>query len=343
MSVLWWCDESTFDERAVRRGRRQGASARLGRALCTGRGKIGVGTTRMRVRRDDQLPVYTYETVPGVPSVSILRFGREPSLGGLPPDAHSHDFLVLAYFEWDGGSLRLGEREWQIEAGDVYLLAPGEVADPGGLEDAKGWAVFFPPEVLGSQAPGTFLSWRAHPLLFPFVRGAAGGAQRLKVPPEERASWSEHLSALDLELRQRQDGYREAVLAHLTLLLVDLSRLAADVVGDFRLKDEPLLAEVFSFIEDHYYEPISLRDVARAVSLSRGHLTTVVRRKTGRTVQEWIAERRMAEARRLLVETDLTVEDVGRRVGYGEPSYFVRSFRRAHGSTPLNWRRAGRP
>jgi AraC family transcriptional activator of pobA len=144
---------------------------------------------------------------------------------------------VLTYFERDGGSLRLGEKAWQIEAGDVYLIAPGEIADPSGLEEAEGWGVFFPPEVLGSGVPGAFLSWRAHPLLFPFVRGAAGGAQRLKVPPEDRPAWSERLSALNLELNQRHDSYREAVLAHLTLLLVDLSRLAADVVGDLRLKD----------------------------------------------------------------------------------------------------------
>jgi AraC-like DNA-binding protein len=253
---------------------------------------------------------------------------------------------VLAYFERGGGSMWLGDREWRLEAGDVYVIAPGEVVgvgdDPSSLHEAEGWGVFFLPEVLGPQTPGAFLSWRAHPLLFPFVRGAAGGAGRLKVPPAERPSWSERLLALDLELGQRHDGYREAALAHLTLLLVGVSRLA-DVVGDLRLNDEPLLAEVFGFIEERYREPISLKDVARAVSLSRGHLTTVVRRKTGRTVQEWIAERRMSEARRLLLQTDLAVEEVGRRVGYGDPGYFVRSFRRAHGMTPLGWRRAGRP
>jgi len=42
----------------------------------------------------------------------------------------------------------------------VYLIAPGEFVDPSGLEEAEGWAVFFPPEVLGSQPPGAFLSWR---------------------------------------------------------------------------------------------------------------------------------------------------------------------------------------
>jgi AraC family transcriptional regulator, transcriptional activator of pobA len=234
-----------------------------------------LGTTRMLGRRNNGPPVYTYEAVPGVPQVSTMRLGRGSS--EVRPGAHSHDFLVLAYFERGGGSMWLGNREWQIEAGDVYLIAPGEVVgagdDASGLHEPGGWAVFFQPEVLGSQVPGAFLSWRAHPLLFPFVRGAAGGAQRLKVPPAERPSFSEHLSALDLELRHRQDGYREAVLSHLTLLLVDVSRLAVDVVGDLRLKDEPLLAEVFGFIEDRYHEPISLRDVARAVSLSQGHLT----------------------------------------------------------------------
>jgi AraC-like DNA-binding protein len=301
----------------------------------------------MLKRRTTASPVYTYEAVPGMPAVGTFRLDRA-SLQGLGPDhTHAHDFLVLAYFERGGGTLRLGDREWTVQAGDVYVVAPGEVVavgdDPSGLADAEGWAVSFPLEGLGPQAPDALLGWRAHPLLLPFARGAATGAQRLRVPPAERRSWSERLRALELELRERRDGYREAVVAHLTLLLVGVSRLAADVVGDLALKNEPVLADVFGVIEARYHERISLRDVAAAVSLSPGHLTTVVRRKTGRTVQEWITERRMAQARRLLVETDVTVAEVGRRVGYADPVYFARSFRRAHATTPLRWRHAGRP
>jgi AraC family transcriptional regulator, transcriptional activator of pobA len=278
--------------------------------------------------------------------VSTLKFGRKLAASGGLPGAHSHDFLTLVYFERDGGSLRSGERRWELRAGDAFVSSPGEVHDPRGLAEAEGWAVFFPAEVLAPSGSGVFLSWRSHPLLFPFVAGVdqpGGTARRLIVPPEDRPSWSARLSALDMELRKRRDGYREAALAHLTLLLVDVGRLAAEVVGELRLNDEPLLAEVFGFVEERYRDPVSLKDVARAVSLSPGHLTTVVRRKTGRTVLEWIAERRLAQARRLLVETDLAVEEVGHRVGYNDPGYFVRSFRRAHGTTPLSWRRAGRP
>ena len=123
---------------------------------------------------------------------------------------------------------------------------------------------------------------------------------------------------------------------------MDVSRLAADVVADLRLRREPLLADVFAFIEARYHGRISLRDVAAAMNVTPGHLTTVVRRKTGRTVHEWIAERRMAQARRLLVESDAPVAEIGRWVGYDDPVYFARTYRRMHGATPLRWRRAGR-
>jgi AraC family transcriptional activator of pobA len=305
-----------------------------------------LGRTREQGKRGNAPPVFTYEAAPGAPLVSALKLGRELAASGGLPGTHSHDFLALAYFEQDGGWLRSGERRWELRAGEAFVIPPGEVHDPRGLAEAEGWAVFFPAEVLAPSGSMAFLSWRSHPLLFPFVAGVdrpGGAARRLVVPPEDRPAWSLRLSALDLELRERREGYREAALAYLTLLLVGVSRLAAEVAGDLRLNDEPLLAEVFGFVEERYGEPISLKDVARAVSLSPGHLTTVVRRKTGRTVVEWIPERRLAQARRLLVETDLSAEEVGRRIGYNDPTYFVRSFKRAHGTTPLAWRRAGRP
>ena len=297
----------------------------------------------------DGPPVYTYDPVPGVPPVAVTRFhGHAHAAGGLPRvHPHAHDFLALAYFSRGGGSVRVSDRHWPVQAGDVFVVAPGQVVgggdDTAGLDDTAGWAVLFSPEVIGAGAPGAFLAWRAHPLLFPFVGGAAGRPQRLRVPVADRPAWSARLSALEHELQRRDDGHREAVLAHLTLLLVEISRLAADVVDDLRLRDEPLLAEVFDVIERRYGERLSLKDVAAAVGRTPGHLTTVVRRRTGRTVGAWITERRMAQARTLLAQTDGTVAEVGRRVGYGDPAYFTRIFRRFHGATPLGWRGASRP
>jgi AraC-like DNA-binding protein len=83
---------------------------------------------------------------------------------------------------------------------------------------------------------------------------------------------------------------------------------------------------------------LSLRDVAGELGMTPGHLTTVVRRRTGRTVGKWITDRRMAGARALLAETDLPVAEVARRVGMSDPGYFSRLFARAHGASPREWR-----
>lgn len=302
-------------------------------------------TRQVETRRDGP-PAFTYLPVPGVPSVSVLRFG--PGTPEWPPGAghrHFHDFPLMCYFDHGGGEMQIASRAWRVDDGDVYVVAPGEivgVSDPTGMENARGWGVLFLPEALGPQAPGSLLAWRTHPLLSPFARGAAGGATRLRVPIGERPGWSERMESLDRELRRRRDGYQPAVLSLLTLLLVDLARLVSDVAGEFRLNGEPLLADVFTFIEAQYRAGISLADVAAAVNLTPGYLTTLVRQKTGRPVQEWIAERRLTQARRLLVETDLSVDEIGDAIGYHDPGYFTRQFKRSHGVTPLAWRRASR-
>ena len=303
--------------------------------------------TRLTGRRIDGAPVYEYVRTPDAPPVSVLRFSFDqlPVGDELGNHAHAHEFLVLAYFERGGGSLRLGDREYPLTSGDAFVIAPGEVVRPSEHDHsvaAEGWCVFFPPEIVAAEALGGSLGWRSHPLLFPFVGRAAGGAQRLPVPPAERAAWSRHVAAIERELDQPRDGSAEAALAYLTLLLVSAARISIDIGQDLRRRSEPLLAAVFEFIEEHYYEPISLATIAADVGLTPGHLTTVVRRKTGRSVQRWITERRMAEARGLLRGTDLTVEAVAARVGYRQPSYFIKHFRRDHSITPATWRRRTR-
>jgi AraC-like DNA-binding protein/quercetin dioxygenase-like cupin family protein len=304
-------------------------------------------TTRLTGRRIDGAPVYEYVRGPDTPAVSVLRFsGAELPVGDPADDhAHAHDFLVLAYFERGAGAFRLDNQVWPVAPGDAFVIAPGEVVRvaPGDqVRAAEGWTVFFPPEVIASGSLGALMTWWSHPLLFPFVGRAAGGAQRLRVPPDERPVWSAHVAAIERELREPRDGSSDAVLAHLTLLLVGVSRISVDLGDDLRLRNEPLLAAVFEFIEEHYSDPISLADVAASVGLTPGHLTTVVRRKTGRPVQQWITERRMAEARKLLRQTDLTVEAIATHTGYRQASFFIKQFKRAHAVTPAAWGREAR-
>jgi AraC family transcriptional regulator, transcriptional activator of pobA len=291
------------------------------------------------------VPLVGYPRAPGAPPVTVVRWtGGAAGRPAAAAQPHAHDFLVLLYVERGDGELRVDDHGWPLHIGDAFVVAPGAVVrpDPFGQGDGLVWVVFFPSDVVDPGGPGPLVSWRSHPLLLPFARGLASGAQRLRVPVGDRQVWSEHLAALEQELRERRDSYADAARALLTLLLVRLSRLDGDVPHGLRSRREPLLAAVFDVIETRYHESISLTDVAGAVGRSPGHVTTVVARRTGRTVQQWIIERQMQEARRLLVDTDLTVAAVAAHVGYRDAAYFIRRFRLAHGVPPAAWRLAGR-
>ncbi len=289
------------------------------------------------------MPLYAHRRVPGVPPVGVLRVrGHQGHPGpAIPLHPHAHDFLVLVLVERGHGTLRREGADRTVEAGDLLVIGPGEeiTPDPALMRDAHFTAVHFPADVVAAES---LPSWRSHPLLSPFVRGIAGGVGQLHVPEGRRAELAERIAAVEHELSLRRDGYAEAVLAHLTLLLVAVSRLAATTPGPVALRDDALLAAVFDTIEQGFRRPLSLRDVAASVGLSPGHLTTVVGRRTGRTVGQWIDERRMTEARRLLAGTDLTTGEIAVRTGFTDSRYFSRRFRSAHGVTPAEWRRVGR-
>jgi AraC-like DNA-binding protein len=271
------------------------------------------------VRLRDGVPVYQYRAGSDTPPVSVVRAD-----GILEHEVHIHDFPVLWYSQ---------------SAGVVYVVAPGAAVDPGQVPHRdSGVGVFFDPTALDGEGRSPWPSWSAHPLLFPFVHGRPSGLLQLTVPAARQPVWSTAIVSIESELAERKEGYRQAALAHLTLLLIDVARLADDVVGDLRRSGEPLLADVFAVIDRHLGQPLSLRDVANELGITPGHLTTVVRRRTGRTVQEWIIERRMVEARSLLSETDLSVAEIARRVGISDPGYFSRQFRRTHGTSPRDWR-----
>ncbi|MEB3278789.1 MAG: AraC family transcriptional regulator [Lyngbya sp.] len=101
----------------------------------------------------------------------------------------------------------------------------------------------------------------------------------------------------------------------------------------------PRLREIFEFIELNYHQSIKLKEVAQAVGYSSAYLTDLVRRLTGKTVNNWIVERRIAEARRLLLETDNSIEKIAFKIGYQNLNHFYSQFRNYHNKTPQAWRK----
>lgn len=82
-----------------------------------------------------------------------------------------------------------------------------------------------------------------------------------------------------------------------------------------------------------------LRDYAAALSLTPTHLNRITRAQTGLSAARFIEARQFREARRLLAYTRMSVAEVGYALGFDDPAYFSRVFRRHTGETPTGYRK----
>ncbi len=258
-------------------------------------------------------------------------------LSGFEREPHGHRFYEVMYVTAGNGWHRVGLENSKVTAGSVLLVAPGEVHDTRGLVGVKGWLLLFEASVLDNGRQ-RWVDLPGEIAFLPFARSSSA-TPKLMVPAPDRAEWNARFASLATELEGAALGRELVVRAELESLLIRIARLMGPSMK-LGAVNRPLLSEVFQFIDTRFAKPISLVDVAKAVRRSKAHLTTVVRQATGRSVLQWITERRMAEARRMLVETELEVGEIAGLVGFGEASYFIRRFQIAHHMTPLAFRQS---
>ena len=98
------------------------------------------------------------------------------------------------------------------------------------------------------------------------------------------------------------------------------------------------LRAVESYVEACLHRSIALEDLAAVASLSSFHFLRAFKQSLGVTPGQYVLDRRMERARHLLRSTELSVGEVGLRVGFEYSSHFARAFRRATGVTPSAYR-----
>ncbi|GAB18532.1 putative transcriptional regulator [Gordonia effusa NBRC 100432] len=251
------------------------------------------------------VPVYRYTPAAYRPPLSLS--GPGSGGRGIETRRHIHDFPILL-----------------TNCSTAWLVAPGAVIDPSQPDvDDDCVAILFDTAAVDDQ------------LSSPFRHNSPGGIARLDIPPQRRNHWEHILERIAGELARDDDHNRRASVAYLTILLTDIARLSSEVTH----RPDDTVAAVFALIETRYSEPLTLADIGAHVSLTPAYLTTLIRKRTGKSVAQWIISRRLLEARRLLADTDESIATIARTVGFDDPAYFSRIFSREIGSSPRAWRR----
>lgn len=100
------------------------------------------------------------------------------------------------------------------------------------------------------------------------------------------------------------------------------------------------IERVKSHLEAHYGDPIKLEDMAQLANFSENHFSQRFRQETGQAFSDYLTDLRIREAVRLFRDTGLSTEEIAERVGYGNPNYFVKVFKRKTGQTITDFKGA---
>jgi AraC family transcriptional activator of pobA len=258
------------------------------------------------------------------PAFEAQRFG--PGHVAEAFELHGHRFHEVVMFDRHGGSHRVGDEARPIRGGDIDVIAEGVLHDTRDFGDATGWMVLVRSDAFEGVAPMETV----HAF-------DVGRSPRLQADPATLERLDRSLGAIQRESQERADRYDAAMRAHLALVVVELSRLSGwrSPVAEFRF---PQLDRLISEIDRRLADEIRLVDLADVLALTPAYLTSELRRKTGRTAMEWVTARRLRAARRLLLESELSIADVAAAAGFADGSHLSRHFQAEFNTSPGRWR-----
>ena len=237
---------------------------------------------------------------------------------------HTHACAELFFITRGHGLFHVREERFPVAINDLVAVNTGVPHTEAGAEGSPMEYV-----VLGVEGLETLTD--------------LGGCALLHLLGEQEPV-SACLRQITREIRERQPGCDEVCQKLLEIILLRLLRRE-----DFALSSAPEGPRgsrecdlVRRYIDNHFKENLTLDQLAGLVHVSKYHLSHAFQRSYGTSPISYLISRRIQESRFLLTETDHTLSQIARILGFSSLSYFSQSFRRLEGVSPMEYRRRHR-
>jgi AraC family transcriptional activator of pobA len=289
--------------------------------------------------RSDIRPFQLYgeESAAYVPDlVHLEAIATRASLHNWVIGAHRHPSIVqLLYIERGLGILMAEGDEFELALPSLVLM-PCDCPHAFRFgRDAKGWvlsiadALFYDPRVAITDKE-QFLQRHA--------------VERIPLTRNDEIARLIRLLFRDIERRRVDANIRvtDGVLANLSLLFSTAQEISSARSAGHGAAQSPrraLFGRFMQLVERNFRASLSLAEYAGELGSSQATLTRACRESTGKAPGGLVNERRLLEAKRSLSFTTASVKQIASDLGYDDPAYFARSFRRYTGMTASEFRR----
>jgi AraC family transcriptional activator of pobA len=241
------------------------------------------------------------------------------------PHRDKHYLLLIATH--GHYKMMLDFKELVVDAPVMLLISPGQVHHILEMQQPHGWSVNFDPSLISETFQRVLEKGFATPLL----------------PDPALLKQMTTLAALVCELQSgEQDAYtgrstHELLAAILSIIAGKFSQSSAG--NKIKENRSSIIEQDFNkLLQLHYKTWKQPALYAGALSISVAHLNESVKNISGFPVSVQIQQKSVLEAKRLLYFTKLSVKEIGYELGYDNPVYFSKLFKKITSFTPLEFR-----
>jgi AraC family transcriptional regulator, transcriptional activator of pobA len=248
---------------------------------------------------------------------------------------HRHDFYQLVLFTAGGGQHTIDFKNYNIARGQVYAMTPGQVHTWQFEPDTQGFIVNFH-ESFFTAAVNKPHYVRSFSVFDPI------STRPVNMLVEASLQAAQQLFEQMLEEFGRDDIFRmETLRSLLTLLLVRISRAVPVIYQENASSHHLELMRQFELlVEQHFYEKRLPKAYAELLFISPNHLNAITNAALGTSAGDVIRERVLLEIKRLLVNSDLLINQIADRLNFEDNAYFSRFFKKYTGASPEAFRAA---
>jgi len=285
------------------------------------------------------------------PEIAIVEFDRHKygrrllvdaapfqGLAGFITTPHPHRlrFYEILFLTAGDGFLEVDGVRTEVRPCRLCFTAPGAIRRWRLDNSPQGFAVLFDGDFILEFFSDPRL---VEELLF-FENG--GSAPFVDIDRDEFARLVTLVDAMRRELGAPRDVSEHILRAMLYQLLVEVGRHRPAARNAHFAGGGALHARFASLVELHFRTLRQVAQYAQALDVTANHLNQAVRSATGATASNAIHQRLFLESRRLLLHTGRKVAAIALDLGFREPSYFNRFFKRMAGTTPRAFRLQGK-
>ena len=252
-------------------------------------------------------------------------------------EPHVHEFYQIIWFRHGHGTHHVDFVDYPVSDNSIFFIAPGQIHSFDGVTDYEGVVIHFNASFMADEetSESVFLKYdvfNAYDSL-PFYKVSNEEAERLMVFVNEmnreysltgafaHKDYMQYLLRLFL-IRVQRCGERKAVPK------LYVSCVANRTFVRFR-----------QLLEQNFRKVHTVQEYAELLNISSRTLTKYVDQSAHRSPLQIINDRIVLEAKRLLCHSMLSIKEVGYQLGFEDPSYFVKFFKRLVGKMPSEFRK----